>query len=87
MALVSRNTGSKKSGTVALNYRTGGSTGCGKSNLWKTGVSLQAFFALHVYFLLTQGCFFMQLLLISYASLESDGRLCDYSGAVKPPVR
>ncbi len=32
MALVSRNTGSKKSGTVALNYRTGGSTGCGKSS-------------------------------------------------------
>lgn len=31
MALVSRNTGSKKSGTVALNYRTGGSTRCGKS--------------------------------------------------------
>ena len=32
MALVSRNTGSKKSGTVTLNYRTGGSTRCGKSN-------------------------------------------------------
>ena len=33
MALVSRNTGSKNSGTVVLNYRTGGSTGCGKSIL------------------------------------------------------